>query len=261
MAINREKLALETTIKDIKEAEKALDKVQKEVLAVEADKAEAKNKLDSLKERGEEDLKKLNAEIKAAREEIETLKKSKVIETDNFNAHKENLSTQAYKLTKEHDASVKEGQKDMEALKANKLALSKEVSDLSDKKLSLETAIQNLNYKVESVKVACADVEKKMAKVSETISSKKIEYDNVLRDVAVLKGKKSDLEKDMRDITAIIATLKVDLTKLEKQKAAFDEEKQQFIKDKMALQQDREDLTLKEEVIKEKYENAGIKYL
>jgi len=259
-AINREKLIIETLIKDKNIIIKEIENISKEVSNIKSEEDSIKKEFESLKIKNKEDLKITEEKINIKKVELETLLNSIKTEESNLENSKITINKNISDLQLEYSSEeikFKEkinGFKDEENLFTDKiLELKKIISSLNSEVFISQNKIEEnnktikekeytsseFNSNLEIKKEHSAFLNNEIKEWNEKIDGLIVKYEDIKKLIPELVSTKEILEKEILELSL---------------------EKDNFVKDKFSLARDREVLNNREEFIKEKYQSAGILY-
>jgi chromosome segregation ATPase len=260
IAINRENSVLEEKTKEKKNIEKEIIVVSKQLedlssslkslndAIYNAKTAFAKQEFelkDSIKTL-QHDVKSLTDQKALLEKNIEEKRKEFVSIQDALFETKEKILKEDEKQEKEYAVKKQQYEKEIVSIKDTIDTLKKENSAVLEINSSLKKETQEIDQVLVEKQNQVSFLDKKFSSLENTVKEKQL-----------------DIEKskiDLQDVFDAIATANSNLNTVKKELEVIATEKENFIKEKFALNELREALERKEEFIKNKYEQAGVKY-
>lgn len=220
---------------------------------------------------GKTNLEKLQSQAVVEKENMDNVRRSIQKEIDSINANMEGLSKELESAKVQHIKSLNaisiEYKKKEDELISSIGIIKSERDTLDNESMTLKA--ENANLLLQSQKMQ-EDIYDKC----EDIYDKNTEILNIDREIEskinINKGLSSDIENKEEKIQLLqeeVETILLQIDWLDKKKIELDnqvstieQERSDFIKAKMQLQKDRQDLNNREDVVKEKYQEAGLVY-
>ena len=203
---------------------------------------------------------KLNAEI-ADLESVKAELEGKVAEiTESIESEKSKISSHIKDFEKVESKKLKSITAEVTALESKKAELQDFIQVLSIDSLANSVTVENLKEEISKLE---AELVIKRAEDLELESS----YSEVSATHEVLSNEVTSLQADITNLHDIINSLSVQISKSEEVKAALTTEvdalnltKEEFNREKLAFQANKELILLREQFIIEKYNLAGVPY-
>jgi len=203
---------------------------------------------------------KLNAEI-ADLESVKAELEGKVAEiTESIESEKSKISSDIKDFEKVESKKLKSITAEVTALESKKAELQDFIQVLSIDSLANSVTVENLKEEISKLE---AELVIKRAEDLELESS----YSEVSATHEVLSNEVTSLQADITNLHDIINSLSVQISKSEEVKAALTTEvdalnltKEEFNREKLAFQANKELILLREQFIIEKYNLAGVPY-
>ena len=241
-------------------------------------------------------LKKEESDYITKTEEAKQIKidlESKIVALqDTYNANKKNIDQETYKLQSKLDnisnsileqdnillnrkeitaKSIEELDKQYNVVKADydtKIDLLIQSEESKRQTLNdLEMRINNNEEKLKEVQLVVSEqtiivqgIEDKKKGLETTLATMQSDYDKLERNRKSMEATLLELTSQQAELSINIDTLKQEKLELEAKVVPMREEQAGFTKAKMQLFQDQQSLNQREEVIREKYLAAGLKY-
>lgn len=259
-AINRERLVLEEKIKENKE-------LDKELKSLKSEKEKLNDEVDSLKVKSKE----INAKyqdlliytqnsINEKQSELDTIIKS--IKLSNEQRDLEQVKWL------DNIALIRENyNKESERLNEELKSIKNEIANKLDEKSKLESAILILNGDCDYVKKNIDSENKNLIKIKNEQTKILVERDSVLTEI---ENEKNELKKIKdtnaktkskgEEIDIEIKSKQIELDKLNTEIDSINQAKKEINIERFRLQQDKEAFANKEQFIRDKYDQAGIKF-
>ena len=259
-AINNERLQQEKAERDTQETKVYLEKVSKEIIAIDKQKEENKNDFQNKKQGYVEILNGITTDITTLKSEIVNLKTQKKIETESLDVHKTSVRKQISALRKEYDSEIEEYTGEINKLKAEKVTLKE------DRTVFLDDINENVHLfneskaRLDNINLSVLEAGKVLKNTEKEIEIKTTALTVMLLTLSDNTTEQTSLLNKIKEAKKEITELNTNKDTLQEEVALLDKEKSEFIKGKLALQQEKEVLAQREEFIKEKYEVAGVNY-
>jgi len=259
-AINNERLQQEKAERDTQETKVYLEKVSKEIIAIDKQKEENKNDFQNKKQGYVEILNGITTDITTLKSEIVNLKTQKKIETESLDVHKTSIRKQISALRKEYDLEVVEYVNEITKLKAEKVTLKEDRTVLIDETSENKNLFNESKARLDNINLSVLEAGKVLKNTEKEIESKNSALFAIVSALIENNTEQTSLLKKIKEAKQEITELNTNKDTLQEEVALLYKEKSDFIKGKLALQQDKEVLAQREEFIKEKYQAAGINY-
>jgi len=257
-AINNERLQQEKAERDTQETKVYLEKVSKEIIAIDKQKEENKNDFQNKKQGYVEILNGITTDITTLKSEIVNLKTQKKIETESLDVHKTSVRKQISALRKEYDSEIEEYTGEINKLKAEKVTLKE------DRTVFLDDINENVHLfneskaRLDNINLLVLEAGKVLKNTEKEIEIKTTALTVMLLTLSDNTTEQTSLLNEIKESKKEIIELDTNKDILQEELALLDKEKSDFIKSKMSLQQEKEVLAQREEYIKERYQVAGI---
>jgi chromosome segregation ATPase len=256
-AINRESLVIESKTKESSEIVARTKLLQDELTVLEENIAEQRQSLKIFKEDSKNKKDKLNEEISNIETELSTIGSALTSDITALEASKKGLidqiDTLSISLKKESEKKEKTLTDLDRQIESKKSAISNLESEFKTKSDNYMAQIVTLNEKYDAKTIQIGELEAKISNLEKNIDSKEKELYKISTEILDSGEKKSDLEANIKELSSINESLLKEMKSLESEKA-------QYVADKFALQRNKDDMDKREEFIKNKYQEAGVRY-
>lgn len=256
-AINRESLVIESKTKESSELVDKTQLIKDELIVLEENYAEEKQSLKVFKEDAKITKDKLNTEIKKLENELSSigsaLSSDITILESSKTSLKAEVDTLAIQLKNEKESykkTITELDKEAEVKTYALQNLTAEFNAKSSNYAILETQLKD-KYALKLSEYS--ELEDRLVTLNKNIDSKDKELSKLSSEILDIEKEKSNIEVNIKELSKIKDSLSSEITK-------FEEEKAQYVADKFALQRNKEDMDKREDFIKNKYQEAGVRY-
>jgi len=259
-AINQERLTLEDFQKQSKQDFEKITNLKKELENIEKEKEIEKQNLINLKERNEEKENILNSVISKRQVELNNLESNLKVQLENYDLTMDSRIKELNDLKERQSCEEKKHKEIVDGLKNEILNLSGKKDELIKNNSSIELSISLVEKKLNSInedlKLKKDELEKSTIQTLEIVKKNELVNNERLEIISKIE----EAEEKFRNLVSSIKPIQDERDSLDIEIKNMKLEISQFIKDKITLQKDKEDLRNKEEFINEKYQQAGIKY-
>lgn len=256
-AINRESLVIESKTKESSELVAKTQSIKDELVVLEENCAEERQHLKILKEDNKAKKDKLDEEIKKLEMELTSISSGLTSNISTLEASKTSLKAEVDNLSIQLKNETKKKEEALVILDGGiedkKLALQNLNAEFKAKSDNYMAQIVTLNEKYDAKTIQIGELEAKISNLDKKIDTSSTDLHFLTEKITEYKEKKSDLEANIKELSSINESLLVEMKNLEAEKA-------QYVADKFALQRNKDDLDKREEFIKNKYQEAGVRY-
>lgn len=259
-AINRERLVLEDLKKDVKNAGKDFSDLETKISNAEQAIKDTQAKLDELKKKQKEAISKYEADKLSLSTELDNIRAE--IKSGNLALQRNSKEHQAKlaEITQEHEDERKTIKDKIDLATTELDLLKKEYTGLKAKHTDLQSEYNQLTQKIAELEADVKTYTEEVKKLDKEIGTKNKVLEGLDKSIKSWTTKLEEINIRVKTAQTIETELNRTNEALKVEVAGQDAEKAEFIKGKFQLQKDREDLDRREEFIKNKYQQAGVKY-
>jgi chromosome segregation protein len=259
-AINRERLVEERITKNNQKSKDDIKKIEDELEKITI-KFNSESEMISKKE-SELDLiiSGLEKEISDKNVTLNNIKKAVQIEEDNLISTKDKLFNEISSNKKIIADDEKKSKEILDGIKFEISSKSNELDKLKHEISTNEIVLDGINKKIESSKTELDILEIELESVHSIISNFGAEKEKYSEQINEMKDTIIELGEGIKSYEFELSEIKKEVNNAKSELFEIEKEKSDFIKAKFDLARQKEELQMKEEFIKDKYQQAGINY-